>query len=114
MKKKNNPLISVIINCYNGEKFIKQCIDSVRNQNYKNWEIIFWDNLSSDKSRYIFLKYKDKRLKYFKSYKHTTLYKARNLAIKKAKGFVVTFLDIDDIWPKNKLSLQINQKNIQK
>ena len=39
--EKTNPLVSIIINCYNGEKYLKNCIDSVINQTYKNWEIIF-------------------------------------------------------------------------
>ena len=44
----NEPLVSVIMNCYNGASFIKKSISSVINQNYKNWEIIFWDNRSTD------------------------------------------------------------------
>ena len=44
------PLVSIIINCYNGEKFLKDCLDSITSQSYKNWEIIFWDNCSTDNS----------------------------------------------------------------
>ena len=44
------PLITIIINCYNGEKYLKECIDSVIEQTYQNWEIIFWDNQSTDNS----------------------------------------------------------------
>ena len=43
-----NPLVSVIINCFNGEKYLREAIDSVINQTYQNWEIIFWDNQSTD------------------------------------------------------------------
>ena len=108
MKIKNkNPLISVIVNCFNGERYLKECINSVIKQTYKNWEVIFWDNSSKDSSKDIFYKFKDKRLKYFKSKTHTTLYKARNLAIKKAKGSIVTFLDTDDFWHKDKLLIQL-------
>jgi glycosyltransferase involved in cell wall biosynthesis len=80
--KKNNktPLVSVIINFYNGEKFLKESIDSVINQKYKNLEIILWDNHSSDKSSHIVKNYNDSRIKYFYSDINTTLYKARNLA----------------------------------
>ena len=46
----NQPLVSIIINCYNGEAFLSECIESVLSQNYENWEIIFWDNKSNDKS----------------------------------------------------------------
>ena len=44
------PLVSVIMNCYNGEKYLREAIDSVYAQTYTNWEIIFWDNSSTDKS----------------------------------------------------------------
>ena len=106
---KNDLLVSVIVNCYNGEKFVNRCIQSILSQKHKNLEIIFWDNLSTDRTPILVKKFKDKRIKYFKSYKHTKLYEARNLAIRKAKGKFVSFLDIDDTWEKNKLSLQIKK-----
>ena len=101
-------LVSVIINCLNGEKYLKTAIDSVINQTYKNWEIIFWDNQSSDKSAEIFNSYEDKRLKYFRApTRSNILYKARNLALEKAKGEFIAFLDTDDWWLENKLEKQI-------
>jgi glycosyltransferase involved in cell wall biosynthesis len=102
-----NPLVSIIINCYNGEKYLHKAIKSVLNQNYKHWEIIFFDNNSIDRSSFLLKKYKDKRIKYFKTKKTYPLYKARNLAIKKSKGELISFLDIDDWWLKNKLNKQI-------
>jgi glycosyltransferase involved in cell wall biosynthesis len=105
---KNQPLVSVIINCLNGEKYLHKAIKSVLNQNYKNWEIVFFDNNSEDKSLSILKRFKDKRIKYFKSNKTYTLYKARNLAIKKSKGKFISFLDVDDWWEKNKLNKQVN------
>ena len=95
------------MNCYNGEKYLNESISSLLSQNYKNWELIFWDNCSNDQSKKIFLKLKDKRLKYFKNKKFKNLYDSRNLAIKKAKGKFVCFLDTDDFWKKNKLSKQV-------
>ena len=62
-------LVSVIINCYNSEKFLKSTLDSLVLQTYKNWELIFYDNCSTDNSFKIFKNYKDKRFKYFKSKK---------------------------------------------
>ena len=47
----DSPLISIIMNCYNGEKYLQEALDSVINQTYKNWELIFWDNNSSDNSK---------------------------------------------------------------
>ena len=102
-----NPLISVIINCYNGEKYLARAINSVLNQSYKNLEIIFWDNLSKDNSKKILKSFKDKRIKYHKTKKFTKLYEARNLALKKTKGEFVAFLDVDDFWSSLKLEKQI-------
>ena len=103
-----NPLVSIIMNCYNGETFLHESIGSILNQTYKNWELVFWDNQSKDKSSEIFKSYKDKRLKYFLANQHTTLYKARNLAIEKSKGDYIAFLDTDDLWEKDKLELQMH------
>ena len=109
LKKKinQNPLVSVIINCHNGEKYLDNCIKSVLNQTYKNWEIIFFDNNSSDKSRELIKSYSDQRIKYFRSIKTHTLYKARNLAVNKSNAEFITFLDVDDWWVKTKLEEQI-------
>ena len=46
-------LVSVIMNCFNGEKFLREAIDSVLAQTYQNWELIFWDNQSTDSSEEI-------------------------------------------------------------
>ena len=55
---KDNPLVSILMNCYNGEEYLKEAIDSVINQEYKNWELIFWDNQSTDRSAEIFFESK--------------------------------------------------------
>ncbi|MDC0188460.1 glycosyltransferase [bacterium] len=101
------PLVSIIMNCYNGEKYLKEAIDSIINQSYKNWELIFWDNQSTDNSANILLSYHDLRIKYFFSDKHTLLYEARNLAIEKSKGGYLAFLDVDDYWDSTKLEKQM-------
>ena len=105
--KNSEPLVSVIINCFNGAEFLKSAIDSVREQTYSNWEIIFWDNISTDNSANIIHEYKDSRIKYFYADKHTPLYSARNRAIEKSAGEFIAFLDVDDVWNKEKLSKQI-------
>lgn len=102
------PLVSVIMNCYNGENFLREAVDSVLAQSYENWELIFWDNQSSDNSAEIFKDYCDPRLKYFMSPEHTLLYKARNYAVKKSKGEFLAFLDVDDWWNPLKLEKQIS------
>ena len=101
------PLVSVIVNCFNGEQYLHKALSSILSQTYKNWEIIFWDNQSSDNSKKIFSEFKDKRFKYYFSKEHTSLYKARNEAIKISNGDIIAFLDTDDWWDKNKLELQL-------
>ena len=101
--------MSVIINCFNGDRYLNYCIRSVLNQTYKNWEIIFWDNVSRDRSKEIFKSFKDKRLKYFYTSKKVSLYVSRNAAINKARGNFIAFLDVDDIWYPNKLKLQLKK-----
>jgi glycosyltransferase involved in cell wall biosynthesis len=101
----------VIINCYNGEEFLREAVDSVIAQDYKNWEIIFWDNCSTDKSAEIVKSYDDNRIRYFKGDRHVLLGEARNLAIEKAKGTYIAFLDADDVWMPNKLFVQVKILN---
>jgi len=110
-KDNTQPLVSIIMNCYNGETYLQDSINSVLSQTYKNWELIFWDNKSRDKSAEIFKSIKDERCKYFYADEHTTLYKARNLAIKKTKGDFIAFIDTDDLWDDNKLTTQIDYFN---
>ena len=100
-------MVSIIMNCYNGERYLKEAIDSVYAQTYKNWEIIFWDNDSTDKSSKIAKEY-DSKLRYFKSNNTTILGEARVKAVKKAKGKYLAFLDVDDLWLADKLEKQVN------
>ena len=96
--------VSVIVNCYNGEKYLTQCISSILNQKYRNFELIFFDNNSSDKSREIVENFKDERIKYILSKRKLDLYHARNEAINFSNGELIAFLDCDDWWEKNYLS----------
>ena len=104
----NKPIISIIMNCYNGEAFLNEAINSITKQTFENWELIFFDNNSIDKSEKIVKSFKDSRIKYFKSDRLLNLYDARNLAVKKTNGDYISFLDTDDMWTKDKLEKQIN------
>ena len=66
------PLVSILMNCFNGEKYLRQAIESVLSQSYKNWELVFWDNRSTDSSAAIVNGYKDSRIRYFLSPTHTS------------------------------------------
>jgi glycosyltransferase involved in cell wall biosynthesis len=108
MLKNSEPLVSVIMNCYNGEKYLTEAINSVMRQTYSNWELIFWDNVSTDKSKDIFYSFHDSRLKYKLSDKHTNLSEARIRAIKESQGELIAFLDVDDFWKNEKLEKQVS------
>ena len=97
------PLISIIMNCFNGERYLENSIESILKQTYSNWELIFWDNQSIDGSSEIVNSYQDKRIRYFLASKHTKLGVARSQALKESKGELIAFLDVDDIWFANKL-----------
>ena len=107
----NSPLVSILMNCYNGEKYLQEAINSVVNQTYQNWVLIFWDNQSNDESAKIFFNNKDTRLHYYLSPFHTTLGDARVMASKKIKGQWLGILDTDDIWEPDKLTKQIDLIN---
>lgn len=105
--KKKDPLVSIIMNCFNGERYLNKAIQSVLAQTYQNWEIIFWNNKSFDNSEKIFKSYSDNRFHYFCGEKHTFLYDARNYALSKCSGELIAFLDVDDVWFSKKLEIQV-------
>lgn len=108
MVKKENTgaFVSVVMNCRNGEEYLREAIDSVYAQSHANWEIVFWDNASTDGSAGIAKSYGPK-LRYFKSDQCLTLGKARNLAIAEARGQYIAFLDCDDKWLSKTIERQV-------
>ena len=104
---KVTPKVSIIMNCFNGEKYLSEAIESVINQTYTDWELIFWDNCSTDGSAKVFKSYSDDRLKYFLSDEHTTLGQARANAWQCVTGDYVAILDVDDLWMPKKLEYQM-------
>jgi glycosyltransferase involved in cell wall biosynthesis len=103
---KENISVSIIMNCFNGEEFLVEAIDSVFNQTYTDWEIIFFDNASTDGSKEIAKSYGSK-LKYFRNNKTVPLGEARSKAIMHASGKYLAFLDCDDLYVNNKLAKQV-------
>ncbi len=104
----NQHLVSIVMNCYNGAAYLKEAIDTVCGQTYQNWELVFWDNQSTDDSAMIVNSYKDERIKYFYAPRHTNLGEARNYALEKCNGEFIAFLDTDDLWVFDKLERQVN------
>ena len=67
-----SPVVSIIMNCFNGDRFLREALNSVFDQSFDDFEIIFWDNQSTDKSRDIAVSF-DSRLRYFQSQQFVTL-----------------------------------------
>ncbi len=94
--------ISIIIPVYNGEKYLDRCINSILSQSYKNFEALFLDDGSKDKSLKILKKYEkfDSRIKVY-HHDNVGVAKTRNEGIKRATGEYITFLDNDDYLDKD-------------
>ncbi len=102
-------LVSIITPSYNSSKYILDTINSVISQSYKNWEMIIVDDFSKDNSVEIiniFVK-KDNRIKLVSLNENVGAAEARNIALRKAKGQFIAFLDSDDLWLPEKLTIQI-------
>ena len=102
-----NPQVSVILNCYNSEKYVSQAIESVLNQSYANWELICFDNNSNDNTVNLIKSYNNTRVFIYINEVNENLSIARNKAISKANGDLIAFLDSDDIWLPQKLYEQV-------
>lgn len=104
-----NELVSIITPTFNAEKFIRATIESVQNQSYQNWEMILVDDASTDETVSIIKEFaqKDNRLKLTELPKNSGNGFARNIALEKATGKYIAYLDADDIWLSQKLEKQI-------
>lgn len=102
----NLPRISVIMNCLNGAAFLREAIDSVVAQSFADWEIVFYDDNSTDDSAVIAMSYGEK-VRYFRSNTTIPLGAARNEALRWARGNLIAFLDVDDRWLPEKLAQQV-------
>jgi glycosyltransferase involved in cell wall biosynthesis len=100
------PAVSVIMNCLNGREFLREAMDSVYSQTMDDWEIIFWDNGSSDGSPCIAASYGSK-VRMFHNDVTEPLGAARNHALARARGEFIAFLDTDDFWMPTKLERQL-------
>ena len=104
----NNPAISVIMTAYNTEKYIKEAIESILNQTFKDFEFIIVDDGSTDNTRLIIEEYakKDRRIKILYNKKNLGIVKSLNKAIAIAKGKYIARMDSDDVSKLNRLEKQ--------
>mgnify|MGYP000713358921 FL=1 len=100
-------LVSIIMPSWNTARFIRESIDSVRNQTYTNWELLIVDDCSTDNTDEIVASYSDERIRYFKNEKNSGAALTRNRAMREARGEWIAFLDSDDLWTTEKLERQL-------
>lgn len=107
---KEMPLVSIITPAYNCSKTILETFKSIENQSYSNWEWIVVEDHSSDNTFELVnnLATANKKIVLLRTPKNSGTAIARNLAIDKAKGRFISFLDADDLWKPNKLQTQID------
>lgn len=98
-----SPLVTVIVAAYNGEKFLKETLESLFAQDYDSYEAVFVDDGSEDQTAEIARSFP---LRYLRQ-ANQGLPAARNAGLAVAQGELIAFLDDDDVLPSNKLSLQV-------
>ena len=102
------PLVSVVMPAYNGEKYISESIESILNQTYHNFELIIIDDKSTDNTLHTIQKYTDKRIHLYKNICNKGIAYSTNLGIDNSKGKYIALLDDDDIALKKRLELQVD------
>lgn len=104
-----DPLVSIVMATYNSEKYLHQTVASILAQGFQDWELVIVDDASSDGTRDLIqtLAESDERIKYAFNATNSGAAVSRNKAITKAKGRYLAFLDSDDLWMSDKLSVQL-------
>lgn len=103
----NKELVTIIIPVYNASKFLNETINSILEQTYTNFELIFVNDCSLDNSADIILNYSDERFKLINNETNSGAAISRNNGVKAAKGRYICFIDADDLWKKDKLEKQV-------
>jgi len=100
MNKNNNPLVTVGIPVFNGEKFMKRRLDSILNQTYQNFQILISDNESNDLTSKICGDYqkKENKIKYYRQQKNLGFVKNFNYLIKNTQTKYFVMAAVDDLW----------------
>lgn len=102
------PAVSVVLPTHNRASFLKRAMDSVIAQTWESWELLVVDDGSEDETRGLVSRVDDSRVRYFRHGSNRGAAAARNTGIRAAKGRYLAFLDSDDEWHSEKLTVQIN------
>lgn len=106
----SDPLVSVVVPCYNCERFVGETLDAVLAQTFADWECLLIDDASTDGSAEVIREYaaRDKRFRPILLEKNVGAAGARNAGLEAVRGRFVAFLDSDDYWVPEKLEKQIS------
>lgn len=105
---KNEPLVSIIMSVFNGEQFLRESVNSILNQTYKNYEIIVIDDGSTDNTNQILSSYVNSKLQVYKNETNQGLIYSLNKAIQLAQGNLLARMDADDIAMPHRLETQVS------
>src|SRR3989344_1390069 len=108
---KIKPIVSIVLPVHNSERFLSDCIKSLKRQTYRKIEIIAIDDMSSDNSFKILKEFakKDKRIRIYRNIKRYGIAITLNRLIKKAKGDFIAFMDSGDISSSQRIKKQIER-----
>ncbi len=101
------PAVSIIVNVRNASATLAAALESAVRQTFADWEMIVWDDCSTDNSGEIVSSFRDSRIHYEVAPYYMSLGEARQAAMSKAVGEWIAFLDQDDIWLPGKLECQL-------
>lgn len=105
----NNPKISVLMPVYNAENFLKEAIDSILNQTFKDFEFFIINDASTDNSKKIIMSYNDKRIRHLENKKNLGVAGTLNRGLKLAEGKYIARMDADDIAYSQRLQIEYNE-----
>ena len=104
-----SPEVSVNLCCYNSERYLRETLDSIVTQTYKDWELVIINDGSSDSTESIIQEYIDRGYPVvYHHQKNRGLSFSRNEALKRSQGEYIAFIDHDDLWMPEKLEKQVS------
>ncbi len=103
----NKPLVSILMPLYNGERYVRQAIQSVVEQTYTNWELLVLNDGSTDNSEQIVREFTDERIRYMQNAENKGIVYTRNRLFELAKGDYWAILDCDDIAHPQRIAKQV-------
>lgn len=103
--------IQIIIPVYNAEKYLRRCLESVKNQTFGDWQAIVVDDASADDSKNIIEEYTflDERFIYIRQETNKGASASRNVALEMVNAEYVAFLDADDYWERDMLESMLEK-----